>query len=411
MSVVNGQIIRQGSSYRQGLVLGLTMAEIMLLLVFCLLISMATFILKEQEKRSVAEKHVEKLLAENQRSQDLIQALSKNDALVEKLKFVAGSSDPQAIDQYWRELVEGRATADELQKSGMTLRELRERIGQVKTLDANGIDVDKAISDANAMSAINRALAKPGEPPLSTKSIIDLLNRSTPGGDSAGHLWPPIISLSEADGNFFKSGSAELSAPFRDSLLTKIPAKVLEYIKQYDVDVVEVVGHTDEQPLGLHQSNLDRDLLPVLKGKTDIGKLVPADNAGLGLARAVSVVSVLKQNLGLANYKILPLSGAQLVNTDETLATEGIPASIQQRRRIEIRLRKSSPHEATASIALPLPAPTSGVTPRAPVAPLKPRPAASSAPVSLLPRILSSSTKPAGPPVVRPTQVTPADVH
>nr|AWL93038.1 hypothetical protein CIT37_13115 [Bradyrhizobium ottawaense] len=407
---MNGQITRQGSSYRQGLVLGLTMAEIMLLLVFCLLMAMATFILKEQEKRAAADKRIEQLLADNQRSQDLVQTLSKNEALVEKLKAIAGSGNPQAIDQYWRELVEGRATADELQKSGLTLKELRDRIEQVKTLNANGIDVDKAVTDASAMAAISRALAKPGEPPLSTKSIIDALNRTTTAGGSAGHLWPPIISLSEADGNFFKSGSADLSAPFRESLLTKIPAKVLEYIKQYDVDVVEVVGHTDEQPLGVHQSNLDRDLLPVLKGKADVGKLIPADNAGLGLARAVAVVSVLKQNAELANYKILPLSGAQLVNTDETLATEGIPASIQQRRRIEIRLRKSSAHEATASIAPPPPAPAPGVTPRAPVAPVAPRRAAYPAPISLLPRAPSSSPKPA-PPVVRPTPGTLAIAH
>lgn len=410
MSVVNGQITRQGSSYRQGLVLGLTMAEIMLLLVFCLLMAMATFILKEQEKRAAADKRVEQLLAENQRSQDLIQTLGKNDALVEKLKTIAGSSDPQAIDQYWRELVEGRATADELQKSGMTLKELRDRIAQVKTLDANGIDVEKAVNDANAMAAINRELAKPGEPPLSTKSIIDTLKRTAPTGGAPGHLWPPIISLSEADGNFFKSGSAELSAPFRDSLLTKIPAKVLEYIKQYDVDVVEVVGHTDEQPLGVHQSNLDRDLLPVLKGKTEVGKLVPADNAGLGLARAVSVVSALKQNTQLANYKIIPLSGAQLVNTDETLAIEGIPANIPERRRIEIRLRKSSAREATASIAQPNPARASSVVPRTPVAPVKPRPAAP-APISLLPRQPPSLPKSATTPVIRPTPGTPAIAH
>jgi uncharacterized membrane protein len=38
---MDGEIIQQRSSYRQGLVLGLTMAEIMLLLVFCLLIAMA----------------------------------------------------------------------------------------------------------------------------------------------------------------------------------------------------------------------------------------------------------------------------------------------------------------------------------------------------------------------------------
>ena len=407
MSVLKGQIIREGSSYRQGLVLGLTMAEIMLLLVFCLLIAMASFIQKEQEKRAASDKRVETLLADNQRTQDLVQALSKNDALVEKLKTIAGSSDPQTIDQYWRELVEGRAAADEIQKSGLTLHELRDRIAQVETLDANGIDVDKAIKDANAMAAINRALAKPGEPPVSTQSIIDALNRTAAAGGSRGHLWPPIISLSEADGNFFRSGSAELSAPFRDSLLTEIPAKVLEYIKHYDVNVVEVVGHTDEQPLGVHQSNLDWDLLPVLKGKTEVGKLVPADNAGLGLARAVSVVSVLKQNTQLANYKIIPLSGAQLVNTDETLAIEGIPANVPQRRRIEIRLRKSTAHEATATIVQPTPARAPGVTPRAPVTPVKPR-SASPAPISLLPRQTPSRPKSAAPSAIPLTPETGA---
>ncbi|TCU64088.1 OmpA family protein [Bradyrhizobium sp. R2.2-H] len=411
MAIAEGQISKQNSSYRQGLVLGLTMAEIMLLLVFCLLIAMATFILKEQKRSQAAENKVKELLADNKRNEDLVQALSKNDSLVEKIKAVAGSNDPQAIDQHWRELVEGRAAADELKRSGMSLTELRERIEQIKTLDANGIKVDQAIQDANAIAAINRVLAKPGDAPLSTQAIIEALKRTTPIGGSPGHLWPPIISLSEADGNFFKSGSAELSQPFRESLQTTIPNKVLKYIKEYDVDVVEVVGHTDEQPLGVHQSNLDRDLLPVLKGKTEIGKLVPADNAGLGLARAVSVVSVLKQSPELANYKILPLSGAQLVNTDETLATEGIPASIQQRRRIEIRLRKSSAREATATISPPAPARVPAVPPRPVRAPVKPRPPASPAPISLLPRQPSPAPKPATPPVSRPSPGTAAVAH
>jgi hypothetical protein len=160
----------------------------------------------------------------------------------------------------------------------------------------------------------------------------------------------------------------------------------------------------------VHQSNLDRDLLPVLKGKTEVGKLVPADNAGLGLARAVSVVSALKQNTQLANYKIIPLSGAQLVNTDETLAIEGVPANIPERRRIEIRLRKSSAREATTSIAQPTPARAPSVAPRTTVAPVKPRPAAP-APISLLPRQPSSPPTSAAPPVIRPMPGTPAIAH
>src|SRR5690348_12711584 len=111
ISAMTGQIKKQGSSYRQGLVLGLTMAEIMLLLVFCLLIAMAAFLRKDQQKRAEAEKKIEQLQADHQRDQEMAEAL-KNETLVAKLKALAGSSDPQAIDKYWRELVEGRAAAD-----------------------------------------------------------------------------------------------------------------------------------------------------------------------------------------------------------------------------------------------------------------------------------------------------------
>jgi hypothetical protein len=151
--------------------------------------------------------------------------------------------------------------------------------------------------------------------------------------------------LSEADGNFFRTGSAELSPEFRDRLLVSTPEQIAALIRKYDVDVIEVVGHTDEQPVGLRQSNLDRDLVPVLRNYASIASLVPADNAGLGLARAVSVVSVLGRSPLLSGYKLIPMSGAQLINTDETLAIAGsFSGDVRERRRIEIRLRKSSPH-------------------------------------------------------------------
>jgi outer membrane protein OmpA-like peptidoglycan-associated protein len=156
--------------------------------------------------------------------------------------------------------------------------------------------------------------------------------------------------------------------------LNKTPNEILEYIKKYDVDVIEVVGHTDEQPIGARQSNLDRDLLSVLKNTTSVASLTPADNAGLGLARAVSVVSVLRKSALLTGYKLIPLSGAQLVNTDETLAILGTPGDIPQRRRIEIRLRKSVPRDTTASLPSPV------------IAGPKPRTLAKQPPLSLAPK-------------------------
>jgi flagellar motor protein MotB len=347
---MDGEIVQQRSSYRQGLVLGLTMAEIMLLLVFCLLIAMASFLKTEQNKLADVKQQLEQQQAQNERDHDAVTALHQNAALVEKLQNLSGSTDPKVIDQYWRELVDSRTAMAELDKNGVSIKELRDRIADIEKLRSNGIDLDKALRDADVVGAINRAMTKPGQPPASTLAILDAIERGNSGSGPSGHQWPPIISLSEAGGYSFKIGSAELSTWFHDQLVNKTIGEILENIKKYDVDVIEVVGHTDEQPIGNRPSNLDHDLLSVLNSTSGVGKLIPADNAGLGLARAVSVVSVLRHDPRLAPYKLIPLSGAQLVNIDETLAIQGAHGDIPLRRRIEIRLRKSVPHEATASI-------------------------------------------------------------
>jgi hypothetical protein len=102
--------------------------------------------------------------------------------------------------------------------------------------------------------------------------------------------------------------------------------------------------------------------------------LQAAEHGGMWLELAR--IAMLQALLGPNGYKIIPLSGAQLVNTDEKLAVLGIPANIPERRRIEIRLRKSVPPDATASITPPvLPTP-------------KPRPPVKQpAPVSLTPAV------------------------
>src|SRR6202163_2586004 len=371
---MDGEIVQQRSSYRQGLVLGLTMAEIMLLLVFCLLIAMASFLKTEQNKLADVKQQLEQQKAQNEREHDAVTALHQHAALVAKLQHLSGSTDPKVIDQYWRELVDSRTAMTELDKNGVSIKELRDRIADIEKLRSNGIDLDKALRDADVVGAINRAMTKPGQPPPSTLAILDAIERGNTGPGPSGHQWPPIISLSEAGGYSFKIGSAELSTWFHDQLVNRTIGEILENIKKFDVDVVEVVGHTDEQPIGNRPSNLDRDLLSVLNNTSNIARLIPADNAGLGLARAVSVVSVLRHDPRLAAYKLIPLSGAQLVNTDETLATQGAHGDIPQRRRIEIRLRKSVPHEATARIE---PSPVV-LLPR-------PRPASKQKPLSLMP--------------------------
>jgi outer membrane protein OmpA-like peptidoglycan-associated protein len=371
---MDGQIIRQSASYRQGLVLGLTMAEIMLLLVFCLLIAMATFLKIEHTKRQEAENRLRQEQLAGGADRELVEAIKNDPRLSELLNGAMGANDKTKVDEFWRELVESRATVSAAKQAGLSTAELRERVADLKALKEKGITVDKAVRNAAVTAAVDKVVARPV--PATPEEIAKIVERGLGPQSGSGHKWPPIINLSEAGGYFFRTGSAELSPEFREALLDSTPRRIAEYIKQFDVDVIEVVGHTDEQPIGQRPSNLDRDLLPVLNGTANIISLVPADNAGLGLARAVSVVSVLRQSKLLAGLKVLPLSGAQLINTNETLTVLGTPGDIQERRRIEIRLRKTTPHDTSVKApAIPAGQPTPTQVP-----PRRPAPKAAAAP-------------------------------
>ncbi|MDR3465102.1 MAG: hypothetical protein P4M07_04075 [Xanthobacteraceae bacterium] len=372
---IDGQITRQGAAYRQGLVLGLTMAEIMILLIFCLLIAMATVLHSEQGKRGILEHVLKEQRERSERDQPLVEALRRNPDLVERLQAAIHSGNAHAVDEFWRELIDGRALVVQAEQGGMSSAELSERVADAATLRDNGVDLKTALRNADIIRSIERVMPA-ADAAKSPQSIIEAVQRGVAGPVASGHRWPPIITLSEAGGFFFGTGSAELSPGFRAALTTETPRTILDFIKQYDVDVIEVVGHTDEQPLsGVRVSNLDSEMSSVLQNTAAVAHLVPADNAGLGLARAVSVVSVLRQSPLLAGYKIIPLSGAQLVNIDETLDLSATAADIPQRRRIEIRLRKSAPHEMSVAApadptAAPRPLPiqprpsSPGVTPR-----------------------------------------------
>src|SRR5207245_11173678 len=117
---------------------------------------------------------------------------------------------------------------------------------------------------------------------------------------------------------------------------------------------IEVIGHTDEQKIVARNSNLDAFLLDTLRTNTgNVSSLIPADNAGLGLARATAVVRVLGSDERLKDYTLLPLSGGQLIGVDDRL-TRGGGGDERERRRIEIRVRRANSPEASAG---PLPAP------------------------------------------------------
>jgi hypothetical protein len=153
--------------------------------------------------------------------------------------------------------------------------------------------------------------------------------------------WPPFFNLSEAGGYYFDSGKATLRPEFERNLRNVVIPLLAQNIKDYDVNVVEVIGHTDEVPM-VGTSNLDTRLIGASNGRYPIGQLGSTDNAGLAIARAVAVVKILRADPRLRGVTILPLSAAQMIVPVDKPADGTAASSDQTRRRIEIRLRRST---------------------------------------------------------------------
>jgi len=83
---------------------------------------------------------------------------------------------------------------------------------------------------------------------------------------------------------------------------------------------------------------LDQTLTPSFKtysAALPVGVLHPADNAGLGLARAIAVAKVLKSVPALQRLPFCHV-GAQLILPDDTLPNGTQAGDVKSRRRIEI---------------------------------------------------------------------------
>jgi flagellar motor protein MotB len=350
--MTSGSIGRQSSSYRQGLVLGLTMAEIMLLLVFCLLIAVGVALSSERAKRDDALLRLKTVETAAARNEAMISTIRRNARLAELLDRT-GKASQREIDDFWRKLVESSDVVAKMEQQGVPLAALQEEssyAAKLQQLMSEGIDPDKIARGVALASAIDALIADRNLGRLTPQQIAALIdkgiNASKPPLDDSdnkkGHNWPPIINLSEAGGYFFATGSAELTPNFATELRTVVVDRLLEIADSYDVDVIEVIGHTDEQPVNGRISNLDRALASVTTGGNGAGVLQWADNAGLGLARALSVVERLSADSRLRSFRILPLSGAQLIGIDGKLTRWDGHGDVRERRRIEIRMRKSA---------------------------------------------------------------------
>lgn len=322
-------INRDEKSYRSGVVLGLTMAEIMLLLVFCLLIAAAG--LFERDARRIAELTRQK--------EDAVRSASALSSLLAEVKKQAGSSEPVRDD--WQKLAAATSIVEQLEKQGLSVEDAQrssQLIAQAVKLSTQGAAQDDVVAAVELVKEV-KTPADQGKGPLSVSEIKSRLGVASPTAKTS-HDWPPIIRLSEASGYFFSRGQAELDPNFTTALSSSIIPELLNIVRDYKADVIEVIGHTDEQPINPRPSNLDRMLVPVLKGEEQVATLYPGDNAGLGLARATSVVRVLKADTRLASLAILPYSAAYLIKPDDHLS-DGTGGDVKERRRIEIRVRRS----------------------------------------------------------------------
>jgi flagellar motor protein MotB len=345
---MSGTIGRQNASYRQGLVLGLTMAEIMLLLVFSLLIAVGVALASERVTRDEITQRLRTAEAAAAANSAVVDAIRRTPRLAEFLDRTAAAApaSTEAVDEFWRTLVESDAIVEAMERRGVSrtaLREGPEYFARMQALRDKGIDPDKAARGAAIDGVLPDAAARMTPEQIAAlvgKGIAASASRDEAGARD-GHDWPPIINLSEAEGYFFATRSAELRQDFESKLRTAVVGRLIDIAASFHVDVIEVIGHTDERPVSGGQSNLDRELAAVMAGATGVAALQPADNAGLGLARALAVVKVLSSEPRLRNFRILPLSGAQLIGTDGRLTRWDEQGDVRERRRIEIRMRKS----------------------------------------------------------------------
>ena len=272
--------------HRRGVVLGFTLAELMLLLLFCLLLVSAGIFLRKDEEIAALKEELANQRGVPVESVDVGGTMQLNRLMSALYPEGAPQMSNEEVGDLWQELVLAKNAEQTLSDAGV---------------DTSTAGIERLASQASALKDAGLADAS-----------SDRLAHIASGGGGT-HDWPPIITL-EDDGYSFARGSAEVTADFRQRLETLVADDVAALLAEYDVDTVEIVGHTDETIIHpTRPSNLDSEAINAFWGRTDATQLIPVDNAGLGLARAIAVANVLRGTGRLDDARIIPLSAAQLV--------------------------------------------------------------------------------------------------
>ena len=163
---------------------------------------------------------------------------------------------------------------------------------------------------------------------------------------------PDRIIIYEKTNKFqFEKGEATLPKDLKNFIESDIVPKIEETFQNYDIDTIEVIGHTDGQPIKNTSSNLDKFINKVATGSEPLEKLQAGSNADLGLMRALAVVQELQNKkeqgklLQILAQKKLDYGKIFRVYSAGQLIKDGHfapynPYSDTGRRRIEIRFTK-----------------------------------------------------------------------
>ena len=367
------------TDYRRGVIFGLTMAEVLLLLIFCLLLFVATLNRKIDEvllKNKELSQEIEILKVSNANYQNNLKNLDQSTAVSQEVfdvvnvldddqlkkliqnSEVASTFSPDQFQEYFAKAEKWDTFTNQPQEATFTQLDSIEKFATSEQLNRlmENADIAMNYDSETLQEKISKAekwdkkasLPKP-EPIdpylkmlISQVSISDLELLAAGKLEPVGNNWPPIISLPEAENYSFKIGSAELTENFKMQLDGDIIEEILDTLSQYDADLIEIIGHTDLQPMSRARvSNLDTAARDFFQAKTNIA-LRAKDNVGLGYARALSVTKHLRENPKLQSYTILPYSAAQMITPDGTITKEGDDFESSQLRRIEIRVRRQN---------------------------------------------------------------------
>jgi flagellar motor protein MotB len=352
------------------------MAEVFLLLVFALLIALAVLWNSERQKRKALEG-----------PQGPSQVMSPADRrLLDDIRAAINATSRDKVTKAIEHLRNGREVEPLTQPEKDFITEVRTQQSNAKpeAISDHWRSLKRAARNLNGLAGtLDVAETVKGVLPdeKDPKRVGELIKKGIASDKKGDHDWPPIINVSYAKDCFFETGKAELTPCFE----TRLRAHVEELQKiadQFGVRTIEVIGHTDDQKIFQRYSNLDALLLDTLRPTGNVSSLTPADNAGLGLARATAVVRFLMLDERLKGYTLLPLSGGQLIGVDDTLAKGG-GGDEPARRRIEMRVRRgnNSTEGSTSSLTPPAVAPAVPPPASAPAA-SPPRPPAASPPRS-----------------------------